>query len=497
VVKKDRPLRMDETHKRLLDWTYGQPPSERLAALILDDEGYRDIDPSHPLGGTDGGRDGHCTRDGEQGVWAVYFPRGQQRPKEISDKLEADIEAARKHDPEFLVFVTNQELKQSARTALRALGGNIRIELLHLERLGTNLDRQRMAAVREQFLRIPATPVSDESPLEVEVSVVGTAHKFTGDREVFDRWVEIREDRIREESDKGHARLRAEQEKKDREEADRRTREALKAVENEVKERRGAVAGDRPWEAPFAMPSLGDWVRDSSIFDSIAEQHRMPAFVSRMQGMPGAGGPPPKPPEPLSDEQINAKVAAYQASLGERWPACRDYLAGVAWDAVRFRIKNNTKAFLNDVEVVLTFRGARGVDFEDLADFELMKVEDPAWKASAASPYATGIPAMPLFRPKDYPIEWRHNDDGDLEVIVTLKRLRPRSEWRSDDYGGDIVMVVDPDSDLDAITVAYTATAHDYDDVFEGRPLTVPVESHAMKATLLEVMEANKDDTAN
>ena len=44
-----------ETFYRLLEWDKGQAASERLAALILEQEGFRDIDPSHPLGGKDGG----------------------------------------------------------------------------------------------------------------------------------------------------------------------------------------------------------------------------------------------------------------------------------------------------------------------------------------------------------------------------------------------------------------------------------------------------------
>lgn len=67
-----------------------------------------------------------------------------------------------------------------------------------------------------------------------------------------------------------------------------------------------------------------------------------------------------------------------------------------------------------------------------------------------------------LARPSDYPIEWRHDDAGDLEVTVTLPRLRPHPEWRSETHGDDIVLVVDPDVDIDEITVTYTATAHGY-----------------------------------
>lgn len=101
MATQDEPLRIDETQKRLLDWTYQQAPSERLAAQILDAEGYKDIDPSHPLGGRDDGRDGECNRNGEKGVWAVYFARGQKSLNDIETKLKADINAALRHNPQF------------------------------------------------------------------------------------------------------------------------------------------------------------------------------------------------------------------------------------------------------------------------------------------------------------------------------------------------------------------------------------------------------------
>ena len=50
-------LRDRETFNRLLNWDRGQAPSERLAAIILSNEGFMGIDPSHPLGGKDGLKD--------------------------------------------------------------------------------------------------------------------------------------------------------------------------------------------------------------------------------------------------------------------------------------------------------------------------------------------------------------------------------------------------------------------------------------------------------
>jgi hypothetical protein len=66
--------RFDETWHLLLEWTMGQTPSEGMAALILDEEGFESIDPAHPLGGKDGGADALIQKDGEPWVMAVYFP---------------------------------------------------------------------------------------------------------------------------------------------------------------------------------------------------------------------------------------------------------------------------------------------------------------------------------------------------------------------------------------------------------------------------------------
>ena len=54
--------RFDETWHQLLDWTQGPAPSQRLAALLLNEEGYDVIDPSHPLGGKDKGADATCSK---------------------------------------------------------------------------------------------------------------------------------------------------------------------------------------------------------------------------------------------------------------------------------------------------------------------------------------------------------------------------------------------------------------------------------------------------
>ncbi len=53
-----------------------------------------------------------------------------------------------------LVFVTNQELSLSERASLKQGRADISVEIYHLERIATILDRPIMRTVRKQFLDI-------------------------------------------------------------------------------------------------------------------------------------------------------------------------------------------------------------------------------------------------------------------------------------------------------------------------------------------------------
>jgi hypothetical protein len=146
--------RIDETWHRLLNWTYGSTPSERLAGLVLLDQDYKNFDPTHPLGGPDGGKDALCNKDGKRWIMAVYFPRGQKSFNDIRAKFKHDLEGVAKNGADGIVFVTNQELTESERTKLKDLGGLAAVEVYHLERLAILLDQPRMEKVRQQFLYI-------------------------------------------------------------------------------------------------------------------------------------------------------------------------------------------------------------------------------------------------------------------------------------------------------------------------------------------------------
>lgn len=127
--------------------------SERLAAQILIFSGYRDLDPTHPLGGPDGRKDAISSL-GNKSIMAVYFPRGQQAFSIIKEKFQSDLEGARTNNAAAIAFVTNQEIRDAERQQLRNLGGNVDVDLFHLERITAILDTPDMESVRKQFLNI-------------------------------------------------------------------------------------------------------------------------------------------------------------------------------------------------------------------------------------------------------------------------------------------------------------------------------------------------------
>ena len=154
--------RWDETWHRLREWTNGQAPSERLASQILSHDGFTNVDPSHPLGGRDGGKDGLCFKD--EFIWAIaaYFPRGQKKFNEICKKFRSDLSKVSSENYKAFAFVTNQELTLAERQSLKGINKSIAVEIYHLERITGILDQPAMNSVRKQFLNIEsaATPTN-------------------------------------------------------------------------------------------------------------------------------------------------------------------------------------------------------------------------------------------------------------------------------------------------------------------------------------------------
>lgn len=143
-----------ETFSRLLNWDRGQAPSERLAAVILSKEGFKGIDPSHPLGGKDCLKDMTLSFEGKRWIGAVYFPRGQQTFANIKDKFLHDLAGVKANDAAGLAFVTNQELRLGERKELSELSGDVDVQIYHLERIASLLNTPSCYGIRMEFLDI-------------------------------------------------------------------------------------------------------------------------------------------------------------------------------------------------------------------------------------------------------------------------------------------------------------------------------------------------------
>ncbi|MEX5268887.1 hypothetical protein [Kocuria sabuli] len=149
-------MRPDETFHRLRDWTGSQATSEYLAVQVLRHDGYESIDPIHPHGGPDGGKDALARKGDVKFVMAVYFPLGQKSFTELKDKFTHDLAGVSKNDAKGIAFVTNQSITAGERKTLIALAKTgISVDIFHIERIVAILDDPSMHAVREQYLFIP------------------------------------------------------------------------------------------------------------------------------------------------------------------------------------------------------------------------------------------------------------------------------------------------------------------------------------------------------
>jgi len=147
----------DETWIRLQQWVKGQKPAERMTTFILDAEGYKSIDPSHPLGGRDGLKDIICKKDDLHWIVACYFPRSEKKFADIKRKYQSDLEGVKANNANGIIFVTNQELTLGQRKQLKDIDESVEVEIFHLDRIAHLLDKPQNYGLRLEFLDIEMT----------------------------------------------------------------------------------------------------------------------------------------------------------------------------------------------------------------------------------------------------------------------------------------------------------------------------------------------------
>ncbi len=370
----------------------------------------------------------------------------------------------------------------------------------------------RLIRTIEELVEPLGGPKVGRPLMKVTAEVIGAAREFTRDEQLLQWFVDQFEKDVREKSDKAWEKVRAEEEKKARAEAEKARKQAEKEARVAEERRRQAIAEARAENRPLSIQELaaqfapkfdgittGMNLADMIKFDGITpainiDPNLLPKYnlgsymtVGSQFGPPGQDEPEP-PPEPLTDEQINEEVLAYRAELEARWESCKEYLAGVAWPGLKFRI-TNAEGFFTNVQLVLTFHGAKGLDYEPIENFVWEKLENPGW-TKPFDLYDLGVtpPMRPSFGSQN-PVKWEHDDNRDLVVKITLAELRPYDVWPSDD--DDVVLMLQGES-LGSVDVTYTVTAYEHHDRLEGDPFTVPVEEVDMFESVRAALDALK-----
>lgn len=145
-----------DTEIKLKMWRGGQLAAERLAAHVLQLDGFLAVDPQCPLGGPDGLKDVICQKNGWKYIGAAYFPTTDRQFTEIKSKFDHDLKGVGKNNAQGIVFVTNQKLTLGERDVLTACADSQSCKCLiyHLERIRVLLDSPSGYGIRLEYLDV-------------------------------------------------------------------------------------------------------------------------------------------------------------------------------------------------------------------------------------------------------------------------------------------------------------------------------------------------------
>lgn len=144
------------TAKLLANWEDGSGNAERLCSDLLRLDDFEDIDPQHPLGGPDGGKDILCSKRANTFVAAAHFPTQSIKFAETQKKFRDDLEASLNHKRDGFIFLTNQRLSVGERSILEQVAASKgkRCLIYHRERLRVMLDSPSGYGLRLRHLGV-------------------------------------------------------------------------------------------------------------------------------------------------------------------------------------------------------------------------------------------------------------------------------------------------------------------------------------------------------
>lgn len=147
----------NKTERELMFWRSGQLGSERLAAQILLADGYLDVNPIHPHGGPDGGKDIICKKNDMEYRVAVYFSGYPVDFTNVQSKFLGDLVKIAKSNAEVMIFFTNNRISEGERHVLlkEAKSKDLDLIIYHIETIRSRLDNPICYGIREEYLGIP------------------------------------------------------------------------------------------------------------------------------------------------------------------------------------------------------------------------------------------------------------------------------------------------------------------------------------------------------
>jgi hypothetical protein len=121
--------------------------------------------------------------------------------------------------------------------------------------------------------------------------------------------------------------------------------------------------------------------------------------------------------EALTAKDLEERIGQWEKKVRGNWSDCEDHLAATAWPGLKFLVRNTGEVFLNDVQIIITITGARGLEWIAVDRFKKAKLFPPVIPP-APNPYASAIDldTYDAIRPPGYPISWR-NLDRDYQLF--------------------------------------------------------------------------------
>lgn len=221
-----------------------------------------------------------------------------------------------------------------------------------------------------------------------------------------------------------------------------------------------------PIDVPPALASV--------LRPQIAAVSKMQAELAKTYASSSAFSMLSTDPESRTEAEFRTSIDGWAMLVRERWPGAVDELAGRLLSSVTIRAKNETKTFLQDVELKIHLEGSvRGAEWIDDGDYDSadLGLPDPprSWGPTQRSTFPDMLgtsysPSVNMPFAGRSTIKW--NNSGSVDLSIHVGDLRPLGEYVSDD--DELILLVPRDHDADTVEGTWHITARGHNEIYTG-----------------------------